>query len=440
MNKILPAKTNPKQIPDNKGSALIIAIFLTVIVAALSLVCSKLIQTSFNEAKQQQHISAEADNIAKAGLVDALSWFRRQVKQPVCSGVPPTKYAWADGAFDPKYDTDLSKRDTIDANIGIVKEYQLNDAGTLWGRYEVKRQTNTTVAAYDKFAVHDITQERVLTGAQNGSGLVWSISSAGYIYQKNNPSKKFNESPNRVVARSRISTEIRKISIDLPLGCAYIVNDCGKKNDRTVKIANNGRISGGAGYGVGYYTYFNNAVGHKVDASNFPYETSGSGSVTGSPDNWINISTSPVVEYVLGVTKSELKNMADYVIDNVSSLPAVMPDMNLVYIQGDATFTNARPLNGSGILFIDGDLTISANSNSLYSGLIYVTGSAVVYEPCSIYGCMIAFNGLILSESSAADIAEITYDPNIIAMVRQKVCQYRENRSFNRVYTGIANY
>ena len=44
--------------------------------------------------------------------------------------------------------------------------------------------------------------------------------------------------------------------------------------------------------------------------------------------------------------------------------------MSLIVIQGDATFTTAQPLVGSGILVVFGNLTIPAGSN--FNGVIYV--------------------------------------------------------------------
>jgi hypothetical protein len=421
-----------------RGSALVIALILALVVVILATAGTQLMVTTFKDVKQQAHLGAEVDNFARAGLADAISWFRRQQTQPVCSGYPPTRYAWVDGAFDPKTSTNTAQSDTIDSSIGIVREYQLSDDGHLWGRYEVKRQTSTTVSPYDQNAVHDITGERLFTGFNDGQGYVWYISSKGYIYQRIKPSVAFNVAPNRVVATSRVSTEIRRISLQLPAECAYIVNDDGTKAARTITLGNNGRINGGGHYGVGFYSY-SGSSSNKPTQSNPPYTISNS-SVTGSPTAWIQISTAPTSNYVLGVSTTELKLMADYSVSSVSALPSTLPDMSLIYVQGNATFDASRPLRSSGILFVNGNLTISADANCLYSGLIYVTGTATIYDPSLISGCVIAYNGLTLSRSNSSDVAEIDYDRGILDMVRQQICQYREIKSAYRIFTGISDY
>jgi len=409
----------------NKGSALVVAIMLLFVITILVAVGSQLIETSFKEMKLQQSYILQAENVARAGLVDAIAWFRRQSTQPVKSGVPPAPGCWEDGAFNPKTSTDPAHCDTIDESIGLVKEYQLSETGLLWARYEVKRQTNPAVAPYDPHAVHDITAERLHTGEQKGEGLVWYIESVGYVYRRKDSSKAFNVSPNEVIGKARVSTEIRRISLRLPAECAYIVNNGGgySASSRKVKIYKNGRIIGGSNIGCGRVSGYQ------------PYLYSGS-TVTGNPPYQSGLEN-PTVSYVLGVSTSELKTMADYLVNSVSELPSQLPDMSLIYVNGNAVFTKTHPLRSSGILFVQGDLTIYEDSNSLYSGLIYVTGTATIYDPCLISGCLIAYNGLNLSRANSTDVAEIDYDSSILSSVRQQICQYRENKAAYQVFSGI---
>ena len=414
---------------SKRGAALIIAIIISIVIAMLALVGTRLMLTDFQNVKQQQYLVSSADSVARSGLSDAISWFRRQANQPVKSGAPPVTYPWVDGAFDPKVSTDPTKTDTMDAGIGIVEEYQLSDTTSLWARYEVKRQTNPATVAYDQYAVHDVTGQRLSTGQKDGDGYVWYLPSRGYIFRKINPSVSFKTPPNQIVARSLVSTEIRRITLNLQMPVAYIVNDGGSKNNETVRIYNKGRIYGGT-YGCGR------------SAGTNPWLDTGA-TVTGTSAQWnpkafmLNQHT---VQYVLGVSTTELRILADYYVPSVAQLPPSLPDMALIYVNGNATFDATRPLVGSGILFVQGNLTISSGSNSFFSGLVYVTGTAVLEDPCLISGCVIAYGGLTLSRSGATDVAEIEYDQNILNMVRQQICQYREMKSTYRVYTGIPNF
>jgi hypothetical protein len=423
----------------NHGSALIIAIIISLMVAILSVVGTKLITTTFLDIKQQQYLAAGADNASRAGLVDAISWFRRQTSQPVSSGYPPTKYAWSDGAFNPRFSTDTTHCDTIDESIGIVKELKLSENGNLWSRYEVARQTNPAVVPYNPDAVHDISGQKLFSGEKDGMGYVWYISSKGYIFRKKDTTKAYNISPNQVVATSRVSTEIKKISLQ-SYSAAVVVNDCGSDyTNRTIEVNKNGVVNGGNGsgiYGVGYFSGPADKT-NKVSSSKPPYNTNDNGQVVGNPTSYIKISSAPTVGYVLGVSTADLILMSDYVVTDTSQLPETLPDMSLIYIEGNATFNSSRPLRSSGVLFVNGNLTVSQGSNCLYSGLIYVTGTATINEPALISGCLIAYKGSNISRSGASDIVEIDYDSTVLNLVRQQVCQYREIKSAYRVFTGF---
>ncbi|MEI8218634.1 MAG: hypothetical protein WCG51_06285, partial [Elusimicrobiota bacterium] len=333
---------------NSRGTALAIALILSLVLTIIVAVGTRLIVTSFKNTKNQQHLSAEVDNISRSGLVDAIAWFKRQSIQPVKSGVPYTRYAWADGAFDPRYSTDTAHCDTIDPSIGIVKEYQLSEDGLIWGRYEVKRQTNTTVAAYDVNAVHDVSGERLYSGEQNGNGYVWAISSKGYIYRKRNVAAAFNVAPNKVISTSRVSTEIRRISLTIQVPCAVIVSNGGTNGSRKVTVNAKGRIDGGT-YGCG-------RASGSAPSINAAATVTGTTAASNPSSFYLDDHTVP---YVLGVSTAELRILSDYMVPDVASLPAELPDMSLIYISGDAVFTVAHPLRSSGILFVQGNLTIS---------------------------------------------------------------------------------
>ncbi|MGA2090521.1 MAG: hypothetical protein ABSH12_03545 [Endomicrobiales bacterium] len=413
---------------NTRGTALVIALILSLVLTIIVAVGTQLMVTSFNNVKNQQHLSSEVDNVSRSGLVDAMAWFKRQPVQPVASGVPCTKFAWADGAFNPLYSTNTATSDTIAQNIGLVKQMQLSEDGLIWGRYEVWRQTNTTVAAYNPNAVHDVSGEKLFAGQQDGNGYVWDISSRGYIYTNRNPALPYNQAPNQVIATSLVSTELLRISLNTQVPCAFIVSNGGTTSNPTVIINQNGRIEGGT-YGCGR-------------ASGKPPSIQSGGSVTGTLAASNSTSTmynDPTVSYTLGVSTTQLKMLADYVVPNVASLPALLPNMALIYINGNAEFTINQPLVSSGILFVQGNLTFDEGSNSTFSGLIYVTGTATINDPTYISGCVIAYGGMTLSSASATDVAEIQYDSNILTMVSQQICQYREMKSTYRVSTGLSD-
>ncbi len=144
--------------------------------------------------------------------------------------------------------------------------------------------------------------------------------------------------------------------------------------------------------------------------------------------------------YVLGVSTSDLQIMANYLVTNVNQLPNPLPNMCLVYICGNAEFTVSHNLFSSGILFVDGNLILDSGSNCDYEGLIYCTGTVTIYDSNVIAGCVVAWQGLTLSESGASQSSQIVYSKGILATVNQIVCQYREMKSTYRVFTGISNF
>jgi len=410
---------------NTSGSALVIVIVLVFAVMILVPLGANLIYESFRDSKRQLDSLVQSENVARAGLVDAVAWFKKQSSQPVKTNYPPTIHGWVDGAFDPRYSTDPVHCDTTDESVGMVQEYQLSEAGNRWARYEVKRQTNPAVSPWDAGAVHDITAQRLFSGENNGEGLAWYIESTGYVYRKLDPNVAYNVTPNQIVSKTKVSTEIRRLSLNLPAQCAVIVNNGGgsAEADRKIKIQLNGRVVGGNNIGIGRNSGYE------------PYIYTGS-TVTGNP-RWQVVSDTPSVSYVFGVSTSELKGLSDFLVTSVPQLPInSLPDMAIIYVDGNAVFTSTCALRSSGILFVHGDLTIADNSNCLFSGLIYVTGTATIYDPALISGCLIAYTGLNLARSSSTDVAEIDYDASILNSVRQQLCQYRENKSVYHVFTG----
>ncbi|HVP37991.1 MAG TPA: hypothetical protein VMS93_02290, partial [Candidatus Saccharimonadales bacterium] len=133
------------------------------------------------------------------------------------------------------------------------------------------------------------------------------------------------------------------------------------------------------------------------------------------------------VHSVFGVTQSELRSLAQITVTSVGALPAAMPSMAIVYIDGNATFTTARPLTGGGILFVNGDLTLPANSNSLFSGFIYATGRVYQYAPSLVSGMVIAHGGYTISGSG--DVAQTEYSASVLSAVRDHLCQYQEAKA-----------
>jgi hypothetical protein len=102
-----------RNIQNQKGSAGILTAMMLSLLTMIP-IAMLLSGKAFKESNFSLHV-AQSDNAARAGLVDAISWFRRQSIQPVHQIME--KHAYPDAAFNP-----VAINDTKDSTIGIVKE------------------------------------------------------------------------------------------------------------------------------------------------------------------------------------------------------------------------------------------------------------------------------------------------------------------------------
>ena len=386
------------------GQAVIAA---TIIVSLVLLVLlTMLTQTQLGNrlVGRQLTYQGQAANAGEAGLVDALSWFRKQSVQPVttfqpivnASAVPPIN-------------------DTEDTSIGIVRTYQVSAPGRLMGRYEV-RIGNAAAGT----GVLDVTSQKGKT--TSGAGSVWQLESVGTIWVQNDPSlpnSAYNQSPNTVLSQQTFRTEIQKMSVNLPDGGAALFS----ANCDNVTIDTKTKIKGGAGFGVSCRT------GGGAGITN-------NGVITGG------IRTNSVAPYdiqsVFSVSQQELTGLADVNVTQTKDLPFPLPAMSLIVINGDATFgpnsvvPPITPLTGSGILVVFGNLTVQSEPSNVWNGVIYVTGNLNINEPMAISGAIIAANSsgaASIAVNSGSDISEVDFDPSIISQINTQMGQYRFSRS-----------
>lgn len=392
---------------SEKGSVLLLVVFIASLMAFIP-IGAELLRNSRKQVELQAHAGAQALNVARAGLTDAVAWFRRQPSQPV------KNISFPDTAFFPRQATD----DTDDESIGLVKEYRLGETNNLYARYEIVRQS--TSAANNDHAVHDITRLRV-NGGTNGEGLAWFIESVGYVYRRKDAGVAYNVAPNQIVGRARVATEIRRVGITAP-SAAVVANE-----RRDGQVNGNSRIIGGAN-GWGAYCY--------VRPVNNPNNWGDGTRTTGGLGNvFVNGTGAISQDALFGVSDNELKMMADFNVSSTSELPETYPTMALVYINGNAVFNNVRPLRGGGILVVKGDLVIAASANALFSGVIFVDGDIVMNGPAYVSGTVIVTDQITMN--SGSETCTVQYDPDILSSLQQEVGQYRENKGTYHVFSAL---
>jgi hypothetical protein len=396
---------------SESGQAVIAATIIVSLVLLVLLTMITQVQLGNKLLGRQLTFQGQAANAAQAGLIDGLSWFRRQQVQPVKTFAPTVNA----GANPPINDSE-------DTNIGIVRTYTVSGPGRLKGRYEVRIGDATKGTG-----VLDITKQKGKT--TSGAGTVWQLESVGYIWVQNDATlgdQAYNTSPNTVLSQQTFRTEIQKMSVNLPDGGAALFS----ANCDNVLIDTKTKIQGGSAIGVSCKS--GGGAGIKNN-----------GTITGATRTKTNSSALYDIASVFSVTQQELLGLADVNVTQVKDLPATLPSMSIIVISGDATFGPVsppapataliRPLVGSGILVVLGNLTVQATPDTAWNGVIYVTGKLSINEPSLVSGAIIAANSSstagAVAINSAADISEVDYDPAMIAQINTQMGQYRFSRS-----------
>lgn len=429
--------------PRNRGSTLVLVMVSMVILSGVIMASVHLFKTRDQVIEGELHYHGQAINAAKAGLIDVLSWFRRQTVQPVA-------------AFAPIRDLSVNPtiNETDDPDIGIVREYQISTKDNLWERYEVRigRQLVDGDGKSYWVGVHDVTCAHT---DQIGSGSVgrnWYVEAKGYIFERLPPSadnnfktytpdlfysiyetadgvqrvkdgagnlmyqnvptnnqleEKADTTLVKVLASATVASEFRRLSVELPGNAAF----CAARGDR-VSLGNRSRIYGGAGAGLIY-----------PDGTGNHWEHSGADLSSFDKADPADYTPKLDMNYVFKVTPEELQILSDIYTDDYLTLPDQLPDYSLVYIDGDATFTDIKPLRGTAIVYCSGDVCIDANSSSFFTGILYVEGDYDQNAPSSINGTVIVKGNLGIQ--GMGDYSEATYDPDARQRILQITGQYR---------------
>lgn len=383
---------------NEQGSLLVWALFAMVVVTGLLFVGMDHLKASAHATENRFRAQGQALDLARAGVVDAYAWFRRQSTQPVATFAPQLDLA----AVPPVNETD-------EPALGLVREFEISPG--FFGRYEVRRfvDADGNGRADTGEGVFDATQARGLSG----TGTVWHIESHGYVFRQVDPLVAWNVAPNERIAGAFVATEIRRLSL-APPGAAAICSARGSN----VTVGSRGRVDGTAtGAGVIYPPSTGTATS--------------SGQLTGSPAQGSVSGYTATFMSVFGVSSNELKSVANLRMPGTGLLPNPFPEDSIVFIEGNHTVTSAAPLRGTGILVVEGNLTIAANSNTYFTGLIYVTGSYTQNAPSIVRGTVIA--GGTVSVSGVSDFSEVVYDRGVIDSLLQNIGRYRISKSMHRL-------
>jgi hypothetical protein len=384
-----------------KGTALLIVVAGMAVIVLSIVTGLTLVELAGNLIGSELKYQGQTLNSADAGLTEALSWFQRQSTQPVT-------------AFNPVRDLTATPpiNDSEVASIGIVRTYRVSSLGNVWGRYEIRRSNVTDVSIQrgkpQAGTIWQVEADGILfRDANNDSQFTWNDANGNGVYDQGEPGE--------ALAMKKARVEFQRLSLVLPAGNAAVQGStCSTINTTTGTVST--RVQGSSsGTGIGC-------------RSGTGSPTTTGTSVTGSPA--IQTGVNPFnagVSDIFGVTQSELLSLANLTVPDVASLPAALPAMSLIVIQGDATFTTSRPLVGSGVLVVFGNLVIPSNSASNYNGVIYVTGNYSQSAPSTVHGAVVCTGNINLV--GGGDFAEVDWDAALVQQVRNQVGGYRFSRS-----------
>lgn len=361
----------------------------------LALVCVSLliavgywiVHQSIEATKLELGLQGQVYNVAASGVTETLSWFRSRKQQPVKRFNPKTPTAIAFG------------------EEGIIRNFPVSDSARIWGRYVVSPAN-----------VEDITDRR--SRGKKGDGLVWRIKAQGYLYINRDPAMPFNKKPNEIVHRFMLATEFQRLNLNPPAASAILT----QRADR-VEVLQGGRVRGFNGAAITY----RQGTGKPTVVAPFDVSSSRSNRFNPAPE----ASYALDVRSIFGVTWDELRELSDIVVDNTALLPPELPKMGIVLVAGKAVFDHKRPLQGGGVLLVDGDLSVAPNSNSSFAGLIYCRGNFTMDAPALVSGSVIALGDVRLQ--GFGDFAEVQFDDDLLTFMKQRLGQYRQTKPLIQV-------
>lgn len=403
---------------QEKGFVLISVIVAVSLVLLTLLVASTYTQLGSRLMTLQLNYQGQALNTAQAGLIEGADWFRRQVTQPVLTFNPVHDLT----QNPPVNDTDVAASCVAPActqtsPVSIQRDFLISAPGRIWGHYSV-----TVGNASAGTGVLDLTKNR--RGSAAAAGAIWQLESTGVIYVRNdsNMTTLYNQSPNAVLATKTVRSEIQKIAMRLPDTAALSINALATTNVTIGTTANQARLVGGTN---------GRGVASTINAS--PLVGDGA-TLSGTPAWGVAAGSFPITAVFGVANQSDLTTIADINVTSVAALPNPLPQMQMIIVDvtstgGTATFNTSRPLVGSGILIVYGNLVVDGGPSS-WNGVIYTTGNYTQNGPSSINGSVVlGTSGAVAAINGSGDFAEIFWDPFMFNQIQQQLSQYRFSRN-----------
>ncbi len=223
-----------------------------------------------------------------------------------------------------------------------------------------------------------------------------------------------------ILAQEMLEAEIMRMIISPPGQAAMSVGD---GNDAHINTY--GRIIGGA---TGAGIFYPSGTGTPTTGPPVPPR------VTGTPPLAPSGTYDDSYKAVFGVSYSELKSLANSYVTNAADFPDEVPTNTIIVCEVPSIkFDAARPLTGTGLVVIKGNVSILPGSNSVFNGFLYVEGGFDMRAPAEINGAVVITDNMTLQ--GIGDYATISYDEDVLNSLRTAIGNYRLFGSIRPVIT-----
>ena len=439
---------------SRSGIALVNVLLFATITTIMLVAGIQFTQASLKEGSGSTN-EQMAYQVALGGITHAVAWLQTHRSEA------PSTFDPRSVPLDPEYTADTT---AADEPLGIVHEYEIDASKNLWGRYEVGRSSNapqrdSLPTTGPDSALHSPTPitwtvDNVGLARGGSSGTIWRARSRGYLFTRTSTSQPFTVTSPAPVRSMTLEGEVRNVAIRVPRAALYCFRDGASGSPPHVALtyagsatAGNTALSTGGSNGVQHlWTHTASAnvtIPANVDWGGLPVQRMGCSDSTST--YYVNPDLSTQIRNVFGTSTGEgVEGIADASYSAPASFPATLPGMGFFYMnpggnRGLAVFNAAKPLRGSGILFVDGSVWLDgATASHDWQGLIFVTGVYKQTGASTVTGAVVAGGGVSEFGGSDGKKAVITYSQDVLDRVSAKFAGFRLDRSTLKVVDNSA--
>ncbi|MEB3328257.1 MAG: hypothetical protein VKQ33_03375 [Candidatus Sericytochromatia bacterium] len=403
-----------------------IALFQVLIFAAITTIFLvagvQFVTASLKEGRATRRDS-RVYGVALAGISHAVAWLKRQPYQPAL-------------VFDPQA-TGLDADETpdtpaVDEQLGLVHEYPLDPVRQLWGRYEVGRSANAPArGSVTQPGARDVTRYPAGVtwvardiGRQRGAeaGTTWLVRSRGYVFSKAD-GRTFDTDPGKRALT--LEAEVPLVRARHRQAALYGFSP----SAATLTAAAPGTLTlevlDGSGRPWWLRTTTVTISGTVATGQGALPPLSGQTQVA-SP-TWVDGTAAAQWRHLFGASDlGGVRGLATHAMDlTAGQVLATPPTHAFTYVKGDASFGAGAPLAGSGILFVEGDLTIDGGTVlQAWKGLIVTTGAYTQRHRSTVVGGVVAGGPVTLVGDTGKE-AVLRYSRAELELAMRLVTGYR---------------